>query len=768
MTGDTLDPASEKLILKFEEQRKDCCHHAGAVEFGPDGCLYFSTGDNTHPFGDSASYAPIDNRPGREPWDAQKSASNTNSLSGKILRIRVKADATYEIPPGNLFPPGTPKTRPEIFVMGCRNPWRISVDQKTGHLYWGDVGPDANEDGPRGSRGYDEINQARKAGNFGWPYFVGNNFPYAAYDFQTGQPGARFNPLHPFNESPNNTGLRDLPPAQPAMIYWPYANSPEFPLLGKGGRTACAGPVFHYEPAFEKTGGFPQWFDRCLLILDWQRPFIQWARLDDDSHFVGIEPFTSAIVNANTREQIDAAADALAQGATVVKRPVSSVFGKDGCLYLLDYGETWGANADAKLLKISYQRGNLAPIARATVKNAAGREPLTATFSSAGSEDREGEPLRFEWRLQPGNRLLSTEAHPRLTVAEPGNYRVELHAIDPQGATGIAGVSLVVGNSAPELEFESPAEGDFFTPGKPIAYRLRVKDAEDGEASDKPDEFAARTLVSATVKHADGRKSASDPGLTLIKQSDCFNCHALEQKIVGPSLVEIAAKYRGQPSALETSVQRVLNGSTGVWGQLPMLAHPQHTADEVHLMLHWVFGLEKGKGGPLLARGLSGEISAPSDNQAAAFFLEATYADTGRAPAASLSATAAVTLRSRRIGAASGEIHGPAIMGSRIGSIHDGHSVRFANIPLAEVGSITARAASGNVGGSIEFRAGSKTGPLIGAVEVPNTGGWENWIEVKTLLSEAIPRQNTDVFVVFVNPGKSGLLNLDWIQFDPR
>ena len=178
MKGDTLDLTSEKLLLEFEEQRKECCHHAGTVEFGPDGCLYFSTGDNTHPHADSNGYAPIDEREGRAPWDAQKSAGNTNSFNGKIIRIRPKPDGTYEIPEGNLFPPGTPKTRPEIYAMGCRNPWRMSIDQKTGYVYWGEVGPDAGDDGPRGPRGSDEINQAKRAGNFGWPYFIANNFAY--------------------------------------------------------------------------------------------------------------------------------------------------------------------------------------------------------------------------------------------------------------------------------------------------------------------------------------------------------------------------------------------------------------------------------------------------------------------------------------------------------------------------------------------------------------------------------------------------------------
>ena len=229
MDGEKLDLASEKLLLKFEEQRRECCHHAGSVEFGPDGCLYFSTGDNTHPFGDSASYAPLDERPGREPWDAQRSAGNTHSFNGKIIRIRPKPDGTYEIPPGNLFPPGNPKTLPEIFVMGCRNPWRMSIDEKTGFVYWGEVGPDAQNDGPRGPRGYDEINQARRAGNFGWPFFVGDNFAYAQYDYATKAAGAKFDPLHPVNNSVNNTGLRDLPPAQPAFIFWPYAASDEIP-----------------------------------------------------------------------------------------------------------------------------------------------------------------------------------------------------------------------------------------------------------------------------------------------------------------------------------------------------------------------------------------------------------------------------------------------------------------------------------------------------------------------------------------------------------
>lgn len=768
MQGDQLDLASAKLLLKVEEQRKECCHHAGSVEFAPDGCLLVSTGDNTHPHGDSGGYAPIDERPGQAPWDAQKSAANTDSLGGKILRIRPKADGTYEIPPGNLFPPGTAKARPEIYVMGCRNPWRMSVDERTGIVYWGEVGPDAGDDGPRGSRGYDEINQARKAGNFGWPYFVGNNYPYHDYDYAAKQVGKAFDPARPLNEGPNNSGLRELPPAQPALIWWPYRKPREFAEMGEGGRTACAGPVFHWRPEFERSDGFPKDFDGWLLFWDWERPTMRWARLDRDANLQGLAPFTAAVVTGNKAEQIEKLKPAIAEGATLVQRPVDAVFGRDGALYLLDYGETWGANKDSRLLRIRYRRGNLPPLAKAAATPASGREPLAVRLSAAGSKDHEGDALTYEWRLQAGGPVVATTAEAQITVAEPGTYRVELRVGDARGASGTATVALVVGNTAPSVAFTSPRDGDFFTPGRPVAYAVAVQDAEDGESATKPDEFAARTLVSSAFIGADGKQAAADPGFALMKASDCFNCHAIETRVIGPSFVDIAARYRDQPGALDASVQRVRNGSTKVWGEIPMLPHPQHSTDEVTIMLRWVFALEKGKGGPSLARGLTGTVNPPKEDKSGSFRLEATYADGGRGAAGPLSGRAAVSLRARRLEAEQGNVQGPKIMGSVIGSIDHGHHVIFPGIDLADVGAITARAASGNVGGRIELRAGSPTGALIASAEVPNTGGWDKWIEPVLAPAPDAPRTRTDVCVLFVNPGKGGLMNLDWVRFDAK
>ncbi len=766
--ADKLVAGSEKVILKYEEQRLTCCHHGSTLKFGPDGCLYFSTGDNTSPFGDSQGYAPLDQRPGKETLDGQRTSANTNTLVGKVNRIRVHDDATYSIPEGNLFKPGTPKTRPEIFAMGTRNPWRLSIDPKTGYVYWGEVGPDARVDGPRGSRGYDEINQAKKAGNFGYPYFVGKNFPYAEYDYETKVAGKLFDPAHPVNKSRNNTGLADLPPAVPAFIYWPYAVSEVWPELGEGGRTACAGPVFYWQESFEKTNGFPKHFDRSLLFWDWQRPFIKWARLDANSDLTGLEAFApTKFVAANTDEQRKKQKALIDNGATIIRRPVDATFGPDGCLYLLDYGETWGANPDSALLKISYVRGNLQPIAKLAVSTPAGPAPLKTTLSAKGSRDLDGGTLSYAWKLQPGDKKLGEGEELAVTLETAGNFQIELTVSDGQGGSATRTLPVIVGNTIPVVSFTAPQDGDFFTPGKQISYKVEIKDAEDGSSATKGPEFGARTLVTSAFLPADGKAVAVDPGLSLMRQSDCFNCHAIETPLVGPAFVAIADKYRKQAGAEELLNKKVRLGGSGVWGQVPMLAHPQHTEDEVAIMLRWVLALEKGKGGPTLTRGLDGQLTAPKDNKPGTLLIEAVYTDLGAGAAGPLSGKASVALRHRRLEAETAELNGPKNTGKAVGSTNHGHTLKFANLNLADSKSVTinASAGGGSKGSKVEVRLDSPTGPLLGTVDITHTGDWGKFAENKAPLAASTGRH--DVYLVLVNPGKGGLMNIDWVQFNP-
>ncbi|MEQ1893991.1 MAG: PQQ-dependent sugar dehydrogenase, partial [Planctomycetota bacterium] len=579
LAGNRLDPASERVLLAFEEQRVECCHHAGSLAFGPDGCLFIATGDNTNPFGDSEGYAPIDERAGREAFNALDGSASTQSLTGKILRIRPSESGGYEIPSGNLFTDPA-VGRPEIYVMGCRNPWRISVDAESGFLYWGEVGPDAGADGARGPKGHDELNQAKRAGFFGWPMFVADNKPYHAFDHATGTLGAAFDPARPLNASRLNTGARELPPAQPAWIYYPYDGSREFPALdAPGGRTACAGPVYHLDAELRSDTKLPAAFDDCLFVYEWSRHWIQCVRLGPAGEVRALERF-------------------LPQQSFV--RPVDLAFGPEGALYVLEYGTTWGVNEDARLVRLDYHAGNRRPVAKLTGQNTLGRAPLAASFSSVGSRDPDGDELTREWRLHPGNVLLSRAAEFTHEFEAEGEFSLELVLTDPAGATTRAALPVLIGNRPPELAFDRPRHGGFFDPERPLEFHAQLVDEED-DADESPGALVrqlARAHVAArfVVGPPTGEARPDPPALARMKQSDCFHCHAREQRIVGPSLLEIAARYRGTDEAPEVVrarlAEHVRAGSSGVWGQAAMLPHPQHSPAELAELVAWILALE--------------------------------------------------------------------------------------------------------------------------------------------------------------------------------
>ena len=457
----TLDLASEKVVLKVPVQRTNCCHHGGGMVFDKEtGDLWLANGDNTNPF-NSDGYAPIDERPEWSDWDAQKSAANTNDLRGKLLRIHPEQDGTYTIPEGNLFPPGTEKTRPEIYAMGFRNPFRIGIDPLTHKVMVGNYGPDAqsaNADrGPENTVEWDIMNQP---GFYGWPYCIGQNVPYNDYDFATGVSGPKFDCANPVNDSPNNTGLTNLPPAIPATVDYHYAANPEFPEIGGGG-APMAGPVYRYDPDLTSDRKWPAYWDGKAIFGEWNQNNLFSFQLNEDG---------SKLVDINRMFP-----------TMSFLKPMDMKFGPDGALYLIEWGSGFGGdNADSGVYRIDYVQGNRAPIARAQADKQSGVAPLTVNFTSNGSLDPDGTPVTYAWDFQSDGTVDSTEANPTYTYTANGNFSATLTVTDADGRTGTANVPITVGNTAPTVTLNIPPNGGFFDWGDQVKYSITVTDPEDG------------------------------------------------------------------------------------------------------------------------------------------------------------------------------------------------------------------------------------------------------------------------------------------------
>ncbi len=331
LTNGILDVGSQRVLLRIPTLVPKPNHSGGGLDFDGAGNLLLGVGDYTLA-GNSDGFAPLDGRPGKELNDSRRTAGNTADWHGKILRIHPEPDGTYTIPQGNLFPAGTSRTLPEIYAMGVRNPFRLAVDRPTGRLFFGDVGPDAvAPDAKRGPAGFDEFNVTRSAGNFGWPFFSADNRAYVAFDFATRESGATFDPARPTNDSPNNTGLRELPPARPALIWYPPGPSTRWPVLGGGARSAMAGPVFHAAAHSGSPLGWPARYDGAVVLWDWERSRLWAAWLDA----------------ADRLKRLERVAEDQA-----FNRPIAARFGRDGALYLVEWGSKWWDNTNAALVRV--------------------------------------------------------------------------------------------------------------------------------------------------------------------------------------------------------------------------------------------------------------------------------------------------------------------------------------------------------------------------------------------------------------------------------
>jgi len=357
--------------------------------------------------------------------DARQTSGNTNAFEGKLLRIKPMADpgnvpgigTTYTIPGadapngGNLFAPDSQAVKdglakPEVFAMGVRNLYAIDVDSKTDKISAAWVGPDQGTNSTTwGPAKTENATIMTSAGNYGWPYCQGGNrFDYRAklpsttgggtaanladnvrgtvgggadgqtgafWDCTSGKPVA--------NDSPYNTGLKDIPAPKPTNLwYGPQGGCYDFPRNANGvaiyngtntstgtdtyrrcpwlfgGSQAPMTAGTYRRPADAKAGAWPAYWDGRWFLSDF-------AGGNNLRHALLMDPETES--QGGQPISADSLYGIIPTSLMNNNRTIDLDFGADGALYVASYsGSNFTiSNAMTGVWRFAYVGGDDTP-----------------------------------------------------------------------------------------------------------------------------------------------------------------------------------------------------------------------------------------------------------------------------------------------------------------------------------------------------------------------------------------------------------------------
>jgi cytochrome c len=467
-------------------------------------------------------------------------------------------------------------------------------------------------------------------------------------------------------------------------------------------------------------------------------------------------------------------------------KPIDMKFGPDGALYVLQYGANYFEhNSDSRLVKITFSEGNRQPIAKITADKTVGAAPLTVNLSAAASFDHDkNDKLHFTFSDgQPGGTSGSGSTK-TVTFTKPGIYRPSVTVTDSEGRQSVADVEIRVGNEPPKVTVDlGPANRSFYFDNQKLTYKVAITDKEDGALGQGVDPVQAffsfdylregrdLALLASNTQMTGGLRFLQ--GKTLVANSDCKSCHALETKSIGPSYMEVAQRYRGKQGSEDLLALKIINGGSGNWGKNVMAAHPQHTKEETTEMVKYIMSLndKRNLGMPLQGTVTTSEHLATGGK--GTYVLRASYADKGNGPIGSLTSSSLVLLRNPKVQAESFDI--TQFIGRRhldgsdltiVNNVQPGSHIGLKHIDLATISKLWFRGGARQAGSRIEVRQDAPNGRLLATAEVPVTGASDTAMQnFSTAITN--PGGQHDLYLVFRNDQvKNDLLQLDWVYFD--
>lgn len=189
--------------------------------------------------------------------------------------------------------------------------------------------------------------------------------------------------------------------------------------------------------------------------------------------------------------------------------------------------------------------------------------------------------------------VQSRSPQPTFTFQKPSRYACRLRVTDRQGKQAETQVQIQVGNEPPSVQLVWQGNRSFFSPDSQVEYVLTVRDREDKTIDPKQMQVALYHLPEG--EDIAGLMTTGDlipKGKTLLEQSNCLGCRALNQKSVGPSYLATANRY--DERAVTTLTDKIINGGGGVWTKdHVMAAHPQLLREDAAEMVRYILSLTK-------------------------------------------------------------------------------------------------------------------------------------------------------------------------------
>ena len=313
----------------------------------------------------------------------------------------------------------------------------------------------------------------------------------------------------------------------------------------------------------------------------------------------------------------------------------------------------------------------------------------------------------------------------------------------------------------------------FYFPNKSFDYEVKVSDKEDGSLADgriSPEQVAVKIDYLPEgydkVEIAQGHRSADAKvkGLKFIELNDCKSCHAQNKKSIGPSYMQVATKYKGSKTALETLTKKIISGGSGTWGEVPMAGHPNLSTEDAAEMSKYILSLANEADKSLPTKGSFTTKISSKDKGQGTYILRAAYEDQGANGIPALAAEQVYTLRNSKVPPHSfdkyEEINKMTFGGNafciptKTGAYMALTQIDLANVDFVEFIASAPTQQLITSGGVVEVHLDSPTGQLIGATPflVPADGFGGKPIKATIKPTTGLH----DVYLIFVNPKADG------------